>query len=1463
VTESMTSTTSPAPGQTREVAYDAFISYSRQDWSSVELLAVRLANEGGLRMWLDKARLQPGIAWRDEIETNLNRCAAALIVWGPGGLGPVQRQERGLAYAIRDAEPDFRLIHVFLPGTDRPRASWANIETWVRFESGLDEPDTFAQLVAGLKGVAPLGQLVADLPDEPAPFRGLAAFGVEDATIFFGRGAYLEEMVERLSHHPFLAVMGPSGSGKTSLVQAGLLARLKARQVPGRPVGHQLVVRPGPHPLNALALVLTRLQPNSSPLVAADEFLLRMQKNPASISEIIQSLLAPEERLTLVVDRLEEIFTLCESEAERTVFLDALLALARHPHQPAWLVVAMRADFYDRVGRHADLVTEIVSHQVYLRPMEIDNVAEIIEAPAAQVGAVFEKGLAQQVRTDAEVQGELVLPLLEHTLDLLWRKRTGRWMTWDAYREIHGVSGALRYHADRVIEALQPEEQVVAQRLLLRLVWLDETTGTIAGRRVRKDELFESSSPDPQRVEFVLQRLADERLIVLRGETTFATAELIHDSLPLRWERLRQWMHADQEFLLWRQRLRAALDNWVHAHRDAGALLRGNPVSEAESWLEQRADEFNPDEREYVRESVALKKRDLAGRERVRRRVVLGLTAGLIAALALATFALAQRQVALDQEQKAQNEGQVAEQQRQEADTQRRLAVDQTQQAVDAKATAVAAQHIAEEQRQVALDRLARVLAVSADLVVLQKDQIQLGTLLAAEAIDRVPSETADRILRSNLPLLRRTVATLGNENGANAVAFSPSGKYLVSLVKHGAARLWEQGAADTWMEVPDILPTRGVAVVAFSPDGRYLGVARDDGNADIRDVANNWTVVKTLPHGRAVTALGFSKDGQYLVTAEPPNPSDKSNVLRVWDGANDWTQAGETAVGEPGTTVINSVAFSPGDRFLAAVYRDRVLVWDFPLLQSVADKSASAGELMSVKFSPDGTYLAAVGNRQLGDVQIWNVSRYLTPVGGIASTDAWSLVSMPNDPVITHQSVAEIAFDPHAPYLATAGQDGTMRVWDLSGSQSAKTEIARLPHDGGVSAVAFSPDGKYLATASTSEPPRIWQFAIDREPPYVLNATALAFSPDERYAVTADKTVARVRDVTNGWAVAAELPNARTISHVVFSSRGHYLATVAQGQQARNSFANPVVYLFDATRDWKLVATFDHPGSSTGHPGPEIEFSPDERYLATTWSGVERVFTVDASGVWAQLPDTVPSDSAGPGFSSTWRFRVHTDGKTLSVLAPATALAQAASVWTQPWNSRDKFTFSPDDRYLASWGEDNFVHIRETDGTWADVAQLGHDGRVLAATFSSDGMYLATASMDGSARVWSPAGGWTRLAQLPHGSAVSSVVFSPKGGYLATSGVDGVVHVWDTLNGWREVGASVQSSPPAAFSPDARFLVYGRTGPSPQVSAQLWRPHDLVDQVCARLARNLTPASEWAKYLGDEPYRKVCPDLR
>lgn len=96
-----------------------------------------------------------------------------------------------------------------------------------------------------------------------------------------------------------------------------------------------------------------------------------------------------------MVDRLEELFTACHSEGERTAFLRALTGLAASHHGPGALVVmALRADFYGQAQAVPELAAALRDHQVLAGPMDLDELRAAIEQPAAAVGLHLDDGLA-------------------------------------------------------------------------------------------------------------------------------------------------------------------------------------------------------------------------------------------------------------------------------------------------------------------------------------------------------------------------------------------------------------------------------------------------------------------------------------------------------------------------------------------------------------------------------------------------------------------------------------------------------------------------------------------------------------------------------------------------------------------------------------------------------------------------------------------------------------------------------------------------------------------------------------------------------------------------------------------------------------------------------------------------------------------------------------------------------------
>ena len=183
---------------------------------------------------------------------------------------------------------------------------------------------------------------------------------------------------------------------------------------------------------------------------------------------------------------------------------------------------------------------------------------------------------------------------------------------------------------------------------------------------------------------------------------------------------------------------------------------------------------------------------------------------------------------------------------------------------------------------------------------------------------------------------------------------------------------------------------------------------------------------------------------------------------------------------------------------------------------------------------------------------------------------------------------------------------------------------------------------------------------------------------------------------------------------------------------------------------------------------------------------------------------------------------------------------------------------FSPDGRWVVSGSWDDTARVWEA-ATGQEVARMVHEYRVYAVAFSPDGRWVVSGSLDDTARVWEAATG-QEVARMVHEYRVYAVAFSPDGRWVVSASKDGTARVWEAATG-QEVARMVHEEwvNAVAFSPDGRCVVSG----SSDDTARVWsvRPEDLIAEACARLPRNLT-LEEWEEYIGDEPYRKTCPNL-
>ncbi len=332
------------------------------------------------------------------------------------------------------------------------------------------------------------------------PYKGLNFFEEKDADLFVGREALTSRLTQRVlalasanaaSGSRFLAIVGASGSGKSSLVRAGLIPALRWNQEAADWQIHTLI--PTARPLESLAGELTR----GSSLAATAGLIDDLAREPRSLHLFARQATKAggESRLLLVVDQFEELFALCRSEPERKAFMDNLLTAAWEADGPAIVLLALRADFYDRCAAYPRLREALAEHQEYIGSMNCEELRTVIEEPARRAHWELEPGLVDLLLQDVgEEPG--ALPLLSHALLETWQRRRGHTMTLGGYISSGGVRGAIAETAEAVFtDRLTPEQQAIALRIFLRLTELgDEMATGDTRRRAALSELI--SKPD-------------------------------------------------------------------------------------------------------------------------------------------------------------------------------------------------------------------------------------------------------------------------------------------------------------------------------------------------------------------------------------------------------------------------------------------------------------------------------------------------------------------------------------------------------------------------------------------------------------------------------------------------------------------------------------------------------------------------------------------------------------------------------------------------------------------------------------------------------------------------------------------------------------------------------------------------------------------------------------------------------
>ena len=466
------------------------------------------------------------------------------------------------------------------------------------------------------------------------PFRGLETFRFEHAPIFFGRSEATKTAVEHLVENaeagrPFLLVLGASGSGKSSLAQAGIVPALEVRGVvPGVGAWRRTVVRPGGHPQGPFTALAAGLGGDDAlpellkgqgvaalarhleaaaadpayPIVSAlsaREQAARQQNDLLSIEEI---------RLILVVDQLEELFTLGEVTLDqRKAFILCLKGLMAS--RRVFVVATMRSDYWHRAAEVPLLISLAEGHgRIDLLPPMQAEITEMIRRPAEVAGLTFDTDLRTDIRLDAALAEEAArepgaLPLLSFLLDALYATDVGEGkgstLRYASMRALGGLKGAIATRAESAFAALPADAQAALPKVLRALVTVSRSGAEPTARAVPMARFADGSAERR-----VINAFLDPqvRLLVADGDGDGARVRVAHEALITHWERARRQIAQDRDDLRTRAVIEEALTGWRAADvRDKhGFLLRDPVLANATDLATRWSDAFDQETLNFI-----------------------------------------------------------------------------------------------------------------------------------------------------------------------------------------------------------------------------------------------------------------------------------------------------------------------------------------------------------------------------------------------------------------------------------------------------------------------------------------------------------------------------------------------------------------------------------------------------------------------------------------------------------------------------------------------------------------------------------------------------------------------------------------------------------------------------------------------------------------------------------------------
>jgi WD40 repeat protein/tetratricopeptide (TPR) repeat protein len=1110
-----------------------------------------------------------------------------------------------------------------------------------------------------------------------------------------GRVRDIENLVTRIrmNDRKLIVIHGHSGVGKSSIIQAGLIPKLKYIVVEERRVIAVLQryyvnwVQGLSQALSEAFIKLNSIHFEINNFQTVDEIKSFLQKSRNHNLQIV-----------LIFDQFEEFFFVCKESEQRkqfyqflqfcldTPFVKVILSLRQdYLH---YLLEGNRLEYFEAVN-HNVLDKNILYHIGNFSP---DEAKSVIHKLTETTQIIPETALIDELVKDLAQEFNEVRPIELQVVGA--QLQAMEITTLEQYQTQGPTRKLVEKYLEEVIDECGPENKQLAE-LILYLLTDENNTRPLKTRSDLIRELTHYMEQEAQNLDTVLEIFVASGLVCLFPEIPVERYQLVHDYLVYF---IRQQRSAEIIAQVKQERERRE-----QAEQLSQMLLQEKLLAEERNrmLLQQQL------QGEEKLNQVLQQKFEEAQRNIKRKKTQLIVSLGASLVMALLTFS----SFYLWQETNRQKRQVTLAQLTSEYTNfiSKNYQIEALLKIINAGKMIFNKNPVSHFEKKTVRQLQAAVNTI------LERNRLEghLGAVISVSVspngkmIASAGDDQTIKLWKSTGELIKTLE---GHSSKVWYVTFSPDSQTVASASEDKTIKLWKLDGT-----LIRTIPAHEDAVkwLSFSSDGKQIASASQDKTVKIFDFDGN--LITTLKgHNSPVSSVLFSSDGERIVSA------DLDGRLILWN-----RQGNLITTLKAHNQTIWSIAFSPDSQTIASASADQtVKLWsrEGQLLKTLDEHKRA---VFSVSYSPDGQSIASADTN--GNIIFWSQT-------GIQKTILRG----------HRNAVNQVSFTPDSQMLISASKDSTVRLWNLNSIPQVFQPSEAVYN------MIFSPDGQLLASVSDQKQVILWKAhrSAKQQLPYALSkqfsfkdhsdvVNNISFSPDGKLIASAsqDKTV-KLWNLEGK--VIKNLPHNAPVWTVKFSPDGQLIATASEDQ---------TVQLW--TRDGKLLH------SLKGHQDSinDLSFSPDSQFMASASDdNTIRLWKIDGTlvNIFSENGSRFTSVSFNPSSSKNNLLVAATHTGLIKLWTGENRNWQELD-WVDLYEKHQlsiyDINFSSNGEIITSASEDQTVKLWDSNGIFITTLQIG-SATMLSASFSPDGQTLVATDSANRVIFWN-IGDFTNVSYL------------------------------------------------------------------------------------------------------------------